>query len=116
MAIGVLHSINLRLPGMVYAYAKRSPVFRGQAEGFDAASSRAARSWSPAPCGRRCAGPGTTGTRRLRGAARRVEAECEVPFLSHTPLGPLQHQRVHRVVVAPDCATVVLPDGVRTQI
>jgi isoquinoline 1-oxidoreductase beta subunit len=32
---GTIYSIDLRLPGMVYAYAKLNPVFRGEAERID---------------------------------------------------------------------------------
>jgi isoquinoline 1-oxidoreductase beta subunit len=38
---GAIYSIDLRLPGMVYAYAKLSPVFRGEAERIDAARAKA---------------------------------------------------------------------------
>jgi isoquinoline 1-oxidoreductase beta subunit len=36
-----IYSIDLRLPGMVYAYAKLNPVFRGEAERIDAARAKA---------------------------------------------------------------------------
>jgi isoquinoline 1-oxidoreductase beta subunit len=38
---GTIYSIDLRLPGMVYAYAKLNPVFRGEAERIDAARAKA---------------------------------------------------------------------------
>ncbi len=38
---GTIYSIDLRLPGMFYAYAKLNPVFRGEAERIDAARAKA---------------------------------------------------------------------------
>jgi isoquinoline 1-oxidoreductase beta subunit len=37
------YSIDFRLPGMVYAYAKLSPVWRAELDGFDAAPAKAVR-------------------------------------------------------------------------
>ncbi|MGG5812453.1 molybdopterin cofactor-binding domain-containing protein [Falsiroseomonas sp. CW058] len=135
---GAIYSIDFRLPGMVYAYAKLNPVFRGEAEGFDKASAMAVPgvidvvaipggaavvassmwaamrggaalkvTWKATPHDG-LTSEAISATMRdglaqpqgavarndgdveaaLRGAAKVVEAEYEVPFLSHTPLEP----------------------------
>lgn len=135
---GAIYSIDFRLPGMVYAYAKLNPVFRGEAERIDATRAKAIPgvievvpipggaavvansmwaamrggvaldiTWKPTGHDGLTSAEITAAMKSgleareaavarndgdvdaaLRGAARVVEADYEVPFLAHTPLEP----------------------------
>jgi isoquinoline 1-oxidoreductase beta subunit len=135
---GAVYSIDFRLPGMVYAYARLNPVFRGEAERIDATRAKAVPgvievvpipggaavvansmwaamrggaaldiTWKPTGHDGLTSAEITAAMKSgleareaavarndgdvdaaLRGAARVVEADYEVPFLAHTPLEP----------------------------
>lgn len=132
------YSIDLALPGMLHAYAKLNPVFRGGIEGWDEVPALAVpgvKAVLPIPGGVAVVAEGMWAAMRgaealpvrwartphedlsstavtasmreglgareaavgrawgeveeaLRGAARTVAADYEVPFLSHTPMEP----------------------------
>jgi isoquinoline 1-oxidoreductase beta subunit len=133
-----VYSIDLKLPGMVYAYAKLNPVFRGDIESWDEAPARAVPGvqalvrieggvavvatsmwaamrgagalpvrWKATPHDGLTSAQVTASMQDglnareaavgrawgevaegLRGAARVLEADYEVPFLAHTPMEP----------------------------
>jgi isoquinoline 1-oxidoreductase subunit beta len=133
-----VYSIDFRLPGMLYAYAKLNPVYRGDIEGWEEgpalavpgvqavvrieggvavvansmwAAMRGAEAlpvrWKATPHDGLTSAEVTAGMKDglgaaqaavgrawgdvaegLKGAARVLEADYEVPFLAHTPMEP----------------------------
>ncbi len=98
--------IDVKAPGLLVAVVARSPVFGGTAKSFDAAGAKAVPGVKSQLFGQKAEQPGAVARHdgdaqgALPGAATKLDATYELPFLAHATMEPM------------NCTAHVRADGV----